>query len=685
MRKEDGPWLEVVNKVNYNGNPSGDITTYDMFLGVAYWNGLGSKMRLDMGVSPDVLSHRAVYDFSLEETNFYALNMSNEQVLIHTEGTASPGMYSYHNGSSLSTWDADHDTWYSSCANNSNKAAWWYGSCWSGSFWGGGGQSFQDAPSWTGSGSEYFDYGSIWIKGEWIAEPASLTTDSVTDTGLFSARVYGKITGYGNTLPEAHGICWNNTGNPVVSDNVSDEGVVQSAGFFYSLLEDLQPNTTYFARSWARNAAGTVYGGEIQFTTLPDTILPDVMCKDTSLYLNSTGKLTLDPSLIDDGTTDNHEVAQLYVKPPFITGSNLGESTVWLFAEDVAGNLDSCSAVISLEDNLSPVAFAENAMETPLLWNTLRSELEVENSLTGPGGSLVGAAGFDSIVKYGTGITPNTGNAGSGVDFPTGTVAPDSGSIEFWAKFYDKPTPFSHGVYGFINANHWSHNVLSFTWYNPDLLQFILSFNGTLVTAETHGFNPELNKPIHLACVWNRQGIDGSSDYMRVYVNDSLVATNSTENNWGDDNSVGNFRVATTWDNNFSVNRYSLENIQVWETARTGFLSNDMEITEWDTARFTAASSFDNDGIAEYRWSFNDGIKDTLLYGINPEYRFDYAGNYPVTLDITDSTGNSGSDTLNLKVNVRDMSLSASSGTGGQISPEGDTVVQNHSTVDYSI
>ena len=108
-------WEQVVNDMNYNGVLSSDITSFDLFLGVKYWNILGTQMRLDMGAGPGSLSHRALYDFSLNESNYYALSMSNEQVIIHTEGTGSPGMYTYHNGRPLSTRDADHDASSSSC------------------------------------------------------------------------------------------------------------------------------------------------------------------------------------------------------------------------------------------------------------------------------------------------------------------------------------------------------------------------------------------------------------------------------------------------------------------------------------------------------------------------------------------------------------------------------------------
>ncbi|MBN2275311.1 MAG: T9SS type A sorting domain-containing protein, partial [Bacteroidales bacterium] len=619
------------------------------------------------------------------ESNYYALSMSNEQVIIHTEGTGSPGMYTYHNGRPLSTRDADHDASSSSCASYYNKAAWWYASCWSGSFWGGGGQVYQDAPYWTGSSTEYFDYGSIWLKGTWVPEFSSAVTDSVTDTTLFSAVIHGRITDYGNTMPTAHGICWNTSGTPVIIDNHTNEGKVTATGKFSSAITGLEPNTTYYARAYVTNFAGTSYGDELSFTSLADIILPIVICNDTIVYLNASGKTAIDASFIDAGTSDNHRIDSLYLSKYLFNNSHMGANTVWLYAQDVSGNVDSCSAVVTVTDTISPVAVIENALKKPVLWNTLRSESEVENSIMGPDGIIVGEVSFDSIVKYGNGITPNTGNAGSGIDFPTTTVSPDSGSIEMWAKFYEIPKAFSHGVYGLVNANHWSHNVLSFTWYNPDLLQFVLCFNGTTISAQTYGFTPELNTPVHIACVWDRNGIDGSDDYMRIYINDNVVAYNSTDNAWGSDNSAGNFRIATTWDNNFSTNRYSVENIKVWDYARTDFMSADVEITEWDTVYFAGNASFDNDGIIDYSWIFHDGISDTLLHGTDLQYRFNKFGDYKVILQVTDSTGNVGSDTVTVKVNIRKLTVTSSSGAGGRINPAGDSIVDNRSEIEYTV
>lgn len=212
-----------------------------------------------------------------------------------------------------------------------------------------------------------------------------------------------------------------------------------------------------------------------------------------------------------------------------------------------------------------------------LLENSLGSADAVENSEVGPGGAIVGQVNFDHDVMGGKGITPNTGYAGSGVDFPTTIVDPESGSVEMWVKFYDIPRPYSHGVYGFVNVNHWRvsgipHNVMVFAWHNNNSnLNFGLRFNGSEADVSFLNFNPAMDTPVHLACVWDREGIDGSGDYMRIYVDGQLVAANNTNNSWGNDNTSGAFRVAAPWDWNYGTDRYTVANLKVWDHAKTEF------------------------------------------------------------------------------------------------------------------
>ncbi|MZQ79264.1 MAG: hypothetical protein GT599_04835, partial [Bacteroidales bacterium] len=207
-----------------------------------------------------------------------------------------------------------------------------------------------------------------------------------------------------------------------------------------------------------------------------------------------------------------------------------------------------------------------------ILWNKLGSIDEVEHSVVGPNGTIVGSVNFNNTVKFSKGITPNTGDAGSGVNFPTTVVDPERGCVEMWVKFYYAPVAYSYGVYGFINVHHWTHNVMLFSWHNDrSLLQFSLQFNGTDRHAELTGFNPALDTPIHIACVWDRTGIDGTSEYMRIYVNGGKVAVNDTNNDWGTNNTSGSFRVAAPWDEDFSTDRYTVDDIKIWNYAKTTF------------------------------------------------------------------------------------------------------------------
>ncbi|MBE9467758.1 MAG: T9SS type A sorting domain-containing protein, partial [Bacteroidetes bacterium] len=57
---------------------------------------------------------------------------------------------------------------------------------------------------------------------------------------------------------------------PTIEDNKTEEGEVTSVGEFSSSMTGLNSNTLYYVRTYATNTAGTVYGIEVTFSTLPD-------------------------------------------------------------------------------------------------------------------------------------------------------------------------------------------------------------------------------------------------------------------------------------------------------------------------------------------------------------------------------------------------------------------------------
>jgi hypothetical protein len=91
--------------------------------------------------------------------------------------------------------------------------------------------------------------------------------------GTTTAIGNGTIISLGSPNPSQHGICWNTTGTPTVSDSCSQEGAASATGPFVSAMTGLTPGTAYHVRAYATNTTGTVYGGQISFTTAKNSSL----------------------------------------------------------------------------------------------------------------------------------------------------------------------------------------------------------------------------------------------------------------------------------------------------------------------------------------------------------------------------------------------------------------------------
>ncbi len=73
------------------------------------------------------------------------------------------------------------------------------------------------------------------------------------------------------------------------------------------------------------------------------------------------------------------------------------------------------------------------------------------------------------------------------------------------------------------------------------------------------------------------------------------------------------------------------------------------DINAGSIVSFDGSGSYDNVGVVNYTWTFFD-YRDVVLYGVSPEYRFQNAGNYWVTLTVRDAAGNTGQNGFNINV-----------------------------------
>ena len=100
------------------------------------------------------------------------------------------------------------------------------------------------------------------------AQYAKVTTSEVTDITSSSATCGGNVTTDNGSAVTARGICWSTSQNPTINDSKTTDG--SGVGSFTSQIPNLVPNTQYYVRAYATNAAGTSYGEEVSFTTLAE-------------------------------------------------------------------------------------------------------------------------------------------------------------------------------------------------------------------------------------------------------------------------------------------------------------------------------------------------------------------------------------------------------------------------------
>jgi hypothetical protein len=97
--------------------------------------------------------------------------------------------------------------------------------------------------------------------------PVELVTDAPSNVTPVSAVAGGTVMLQNDGHVFLRGVCWGTSPNPDINGNhiSNDMGV----GSFSSTLWGLQPNTTYYVRSYAVTEFGLVYGEEVSFST-PD-------------------------------------------------------------------------------------------------------------------------------------------------------------------------------------------------------------------------------------------------------------------------------------------------------------------------------------------------------------------------------------------------------------------------------
>lgn len=123
---------------------------------------------------------------------------------------------------------------------------------------------------------------------------AVLNTEPAVEITVSTAKLTGVISDDGGAEVTARGFCWDTITNPTIQDDFKPAGT--GPGTFSATIDNLQPNTQYYARAYAENTVGIAYGNEIVFVTntAPPAVTTNQVTNITANTAVSGGSITYD-------------------------------------------------------------------------------------------------------------------------------------------------------------------------------------------------------------------------------------------------------------------------------------------------------------------------------------------------------------------------------------------------------
>lgn len=133
-------------------------------------------------------------------------------------------------------------------------------------------------------------------------------------------------------------------------------------------LSNLTLNQTQFSCAQVGNNVVTLTGTDqsgntsqcTAVITLRDLIAPVAKCKNATANLGANGTLVLNPSLLNNLSTDNCSIT-FTALPATFGCANVGNNIVTLRATDGGGNSSTCTAILTVKDASAPTALCKPA------------------------------------------------------------------------------------------------------------------------------------------------------------------------------------------------------------------------------------------------------------------------------------------------------------------------------------
>ncbi len=91
-----------------------------------------------------------------------------------------------------------------------------------------------------------------------------------------------------------------------------------------------------------------------------DNVPPQALCRDITVQLDGSGNASIIADQIDNGSSDACGIASIDVSPKNFTCADVGDNTVTLVVTDIYNNAGTCTATVTVEDNIPPEAVCKD-------------------------------------------------------------------------------------------------------------------------------------------------------------------------------------------------------------------------------------------------------------------------------------------------------------------------------------
>lgn len=135
-----------------------------------------------------------------------------------------------------------------------------------------------------------------------------------------------------------------------------DESLTQPAGAYNQGANTFTPdNLPQGTQQLYFNAHDDGYGCSRVVSvrlTLDDQTPPVAICQDITVHPDNSGNAGTNAQAVNNGSTDACGIQTMHLSQTIFNCTHIGPNTVTLTVTDIGGNQNSCTAIVTVQDNL---------------------------------------------------------------------------------------------------------------------------------------------------------------------------------------------------------------------------------------------------------------------------------------------------------------------------------------------